>query len=80
MASIVKCNYEYVISFMLSKVNSSAIVGLDAVPIEVEVDIASQGLPSFTRVGTQCQDLNSIFNFNFLLRGVDKAMTSVSYR
>ena len=36
---------------MLAKVNSSAIVGLDAVPIEVEVDIASQGLPSFTIVG-----------------------------
>ncbi len=36
---------------MLSKVNSSAIVGLDAVPVEVEVDIASQGLPSFTIVG-----------------------------
>jgi len=36
---------------MLAKVFSSAIVGLDAVPIEVEVDIASQGLPSFTIVG-----------------------------
>ncbi len=36
---------------MLSKVNSSAVVGLEAVPIEVEVDIASQGLPSFTIVG-----------------------------
>src|SRR3989338_153160 len=36
---------------MLAKVNSSAIVGLSAVPIEVEVDIASQGLPSFTIVG-----------------------------
>lgn len=36
---------------MLAKVNSSAIVGLDAVPVEVEVDIASQGLPSFTIVG-----------------------------
>lgn len=36
---------------MLAKVNSSAIVGLDAVLIEVEVDIASQGLPSFTIVG-----------------------------
>ncbi len=36
---------------MLSKVNSAAIVGLDAVPVEVEVDIASQGLPSFTIVG-----------------------------
>lgn len=36
---------------MLAKVWSAAIVGLDAVPIEVEVDIASQGLPSFTIVG-----------------------------
>lgn len=36
---------------MLARVNSSAIVGLDAVPVEVEVDIASQGLPSFTIVG-----------------------------
>jgi len=44
---------------MLAKVNSSAIVGLDAVPIEVEVDIASQGLPSFTNEGTQSINLNS---------------------
>ena len=36
---------------MLAKVNSAAVVGLDAIPIEVEVDIASQGLPSFTIVG-----------------------------
>ncbi len=36
---------------MLSKVNSSAVVGLDAVPVEVEVDISSRGLPSFTIVG-----------------------------
>jgi len=36
---------------MLAKVNSAAVIGLDAVPIEVEVDIASQGLPSFTIVG-----------------------------
>src|SRR3982751_5546293 len=36
---------------MLAKVNSSAIVGLDAVPVEVEVDIAAMGLPSFTIVG-----------------------------
>lgn len=36
---------------MLAKINSAAIVGLDAVPVEVEVDIASQGLPSFTIVG-----------------------------
>lgn len=36
---------------MLAKVYSAAVVGLDAVLIEVEVDIASQGLPSFTIVG-----------------------------
>ena len=36
---------------MLAHVNSSAIVGLDAVPVEVEVDIASQGFPAFTIVG-----------------------------
>jgi magnesium chelatase family protein len=37
--------------YMLAKVWSGAIVGLDAIPIEVEVDVASQGLPSFTIVG-----------------------------
>jgi magnesium chelatase family protein len=36
---------------MLAKITSAAVVGLDAVPIEVEVDIASQGLPNFTIVG-----------------------------
>lgn len=36
---------------MLAKVNSSAIVGLDAVPIDVEVDIAAMSLPAFNIVG-----------------------------
>ena len=36
---------------MLAKVISGAIVGLESVPVEVEVDIASQSLPSFTIVG-----------------------------
>jgi len=36
---------------MLARVNSSAVVGLDAVPVEVEVDISSGSLPSFTIVG-----------------------------
>ncbi len=36
---------------MLAKVISAAVIGLEAVPIEVEVDIAAQGLPSFTIVG-----------------------------
>lgn len=36
---------------MLAKILSGAVVGLDAVIVTVEVDIASQGLPSFTIVG-----------------------------
>src|SRR5437762_6730689 len=36
---------------MLAKVNSAAIIGLNAVPVEVEVDVQGQGLPSFTIVG-----------------------------
>ena len=36
---------------MLAKIISAAVVGLDAVPITVEVDVAAQGLPSFTIVG-----------------------------
>ena len=36
---------------MLAKITSGAIVGLDSIPVTVEVDIASQGLPSFTIVG-----------------------------
>lgn len=36
---------------MLAKVMSAAVVGLDAVPVEVEVDIAAQGLPNFFIVG-----------------------------
>lgn len=36
---------------MLAKIFSGAIVGLDAVPVTVEVDIASMGLPTFSIVG-----------------------------
>src|SRR3990167_6445923 len=36
---------------MLAKIYSGSVVGLEAVPITVEVDIATQGLPSFTIVG-----------------------------
>jgi len=36
---------------MLAKIYSGAVTGLTAVPVTVEVDIASQGLPSFTIVG-----------------------------
>jgi magnesium chelatase family protein len=36
---------------MLAKIQSGSVIGLEAVPITVEVDIASQGLPSFTIVG-----------------------------
>jgi magnesium chelatase family protein len=36
---------------MLAKILSGAVVGLEAIPVVVEVDIAAQGLPSFTIVG-----------------------------
>lgn len=36
---------------MLAKILSGAVVGLDATPVTVEVDISSQSLPSFTIVG-----------------------------
>lgn len=36
---------------MLAKVTSGATVGLSSVPVEVEVDITSKSLPSFTIVG-----------------------------
>src|SRR3989344_2138111 len=36
---------------MLAKITSAAVVGLDSVPITVEVDIPAQGLPSFQLVG-----------------------------
>lgn len=56
---------------MLAKVNSSAVVGLDAVPVEVEVDISSRGLPSFTKVGTQSIDLSFNYNFKFSKTTID---------
>jgi magnesium chelatase family protein len=43
--------FSFIVKLMLAKIASGAVVGLDAVPITVEVDIASQGLPSFTIVG-----------------------------
>lgn len=39
------------LKLMLAKITSGATVGLHATLIDVEVDIASQGLPSFTIVG-----------------------------
>lgn len=36
---------------MLAKITSAAVIGLDAVPIIVEVDIAAMGLPHFQIVG-----------------------------
>jgi len=36
---------------MLARVFSGATVGLESIPIEVEVDLSSSGLPSFTIVG-----------------------------
>src|SRR4030043_541965 len=36
---------------MLSKVLSASIIGIDAYPVDVEVDISSRGLPHFSMVG-----------------------------
>jgi magnesium chelatase family protein len=36
---------------MLSKVLSASLLGIDALPVEVEVDISSRGLPHFSVVG-----------------------------
>lgn len=36
---------------MLAKITSGAAVGLDSIPVTVEVDISERGLPSFTIVG-----------------------------
>src|SRR4030065_1575016 len=36
---------------MLSRVLSASIIGIDAYPVEVEIDITSRGLPHFSMVG-----------------------------
>ncbi|MDA8099087.1 MAG: YifB family Mg chelatase-like AAA ATPase [Nitrospiraceae bacterium] len=36
---------------MLAKVQSAAVLGVDAYPVEVEVDVTSRGLPFFSTVG-----------------------------
>lgn len=36
---------------MLSKILSASVIGIDAHPVDVEVDIASRGLPHFSMVG-----------------------------
>ena len=35
---------------MLAKVRSAAVIGIDAYPVDVEIDLAN-GLPSFSTVG-----------------------------
>ena len=42
---------------MLAKVLSGATVGLNSVIVTVEVDIATQGLPNFTKVGRESPSL-----------------------
>ncbi len=39
---------------MLAKVLTCAVVGLEGELVQVEVDIARQGLSNFTKVGVQC--------------------------
>ena len=49
---------------MLAKITSGAAVGLDATLVEVEVDIPQEGLPSFTMVGTQWENLGLVLGCN----------------
>lgn len=52
---------------MLAKVLSGATVGLESIPVVVEVDIYAKSLPSFTIVGTQCLNLNFLHTYNLPL-------------
>lgn len=46
---------------MLAKIRSASVVGIDAHPVEVEVDITSRGLPHFRRyLVTPCLRGNTI--------------------
>jgi magnesium chelatase family protein len=36
---------------MIATIRTAAIIGLDAIPVDVEVDVAARGLPSLTIVG-----------------------------
>ena len=49
---------------MLAKVLSGATIGLESIPVIVEVDISMQSLQSFTSVGPQCQDLSCMLIYN----------------
>lgn len=51
ISNLIDCKYLFILPVMLAKVLSGAYIGLNAVPVTVEVDIASSGLPSFTIVG-----------------------------
>jgi len=46
-----KNTFENIMGFMLSKILSASVVGIDAHGVEVEVDITSRGLPHFSMVG-----------------------------
>ncbi|WP_241899874.1 hypothetical protein [Deinococcus sp. UR1] len=43
---------------MLARARSVALIGVDAVPVEVEVDV-SPGLPAFTIQGSDCRIIHS---------------------
>jgi len=48
---------------MLAKITSAAVVGLEAIPVTCEVDIAAMGLPSFTKVGRVYQRFPLSFQY-----------------
>jgi hypothetical protein len=40
---------------MLAKLKTFSLLGIDALPVEVEVDVSPAGLPKTVLVGTYCQ-------------------------
>lgn len=45
---------------MLARVFSGATVGLESLVVEVEVDVSSRGLPSFSMVGLPSQAVKTV--------------------
>jgi len=41
---------------MLAKLKTFSLLGIDALPVEVEVDVSPAGLPKTVPVGSYCRD------------------------
>jgi len=43
---------------MLAKLKTFSLLGIDALPVEVEVDVSPSGLPKTVLVGSYCQNIS----------------------